>query len=139
MGWIAHRKWIETKQLPDTAGPGNMLGCCLTSFHFLWAILRPQAVVENASSSQKLNLFPDPETDSSGRKTLSLCPCGDISAGRSCCSILMGGPRLLALLPLLLLPSSAAIIGPVGKVGLEVHAVACKLRDAAVLAGLVLF
>ena len=32
---IAHRKWKETKQVPDTAGPGNMLGCCLISFHFL--------------------------------------------------------------------------------------------------------
>ena len=31
---MAHRKWIETKQLPGTAGPGSMLGCCLISFHF---------------------------------------------------------------------------------------------------------
>ena len=38
MGWMAHRKWKEAKQLPDTAGPGNMLVCCLISFHFLWAI-----------------------------------------------------------------------------------------------------
>ena len=35
MGWMAHRKWKETKQLPCTAGPGNMLGCCLISFHFM--------------------------------------------------------------------------------------------------------
>ena len=43
MGWMAHRKWKEAKQLPGTAGPGNMLGCCLTSLHFLWAIhpIRP--------------------------------------------------------------------------------------------------
>ena len=43
MGWMAHRKWKETKQLPGTAGPGNMLGCCLISLHFLWAIhpIRP--------------------------------------------------------------------------------------------------
>ena len=42
-GWMAHRKWIEAKQLPGTGGPGNMLGCCLISFHFLWAIhpIRP--------------------------------------------------------------------------------------------------
>ena len=30
--------WKEIKQEPGTAGPGNMLGCCLLSFHFLWAI-----------------------------------------------------------------------------------------------------
>ena len=43
MGWIAHRKWKETKQHPGTAGPGNMLGCCLIFSHFLWAIhpIRP--------------------------------------------------------------------------------------------------
>ena len=45
MGWMAHRKWKEIKQQPGTAGPGNMLGTCLVSFHFLWAILCPQAVV----------------------------------------------------------------------------------------------
>ena len=32
---MAHRKWKEAKQLPGTAGPGNMLGCCLIFFHFL--------------------------------------------------------------------------------------------------------
>ena len=31
--------WKETKQQPGTAGTANMLGCCLVSFHFLWAIL----------------------------------------------------------------------------------------------------
>ena len=45
----AHRKWKETKQQPGTAGPGNMLGCCLLSFHFLWAIhpIRPVHVLLN--------------------------------------------------------------------------------------------
>ena len=43
---IAHGKWKETKQQPGTAGPGNVLGRCLVSFHFLWAILCPQAVDE---------------------------------------------------------------------------------------------
>ena len=38
-------KWRETKQEPGTAGPGNMLGCSLVSFHFMWAILCPQAVL----------------------------------------------------------------------------------------------
>ena len=41
---MAHRKWKEAKLQPGTAGPGNMLGCSLVSFHFLWAILCPQAV-----------------------------------------------------------------------------------------------
>ena len=41
---MAHRKGKETKLLPSTAGPGNMLGCCLNSFHFLWANLCPQAL-----------------------------------------------------------------------------------------------
>ena len=36
---MAHRIRKETKQQPGTAGTGNMLGCCLVSFHFLWAIL----------------------------------------------------------------------------------------------------
>ena len=46
MGWMAHRKWKEIKQQPGTAGPGNMLDCCLLSFHFLWAIhpIRPVLV-----------------------------------------------------------------------------------------------
>ena len=34
MGLMAHRKLKETKQQPGTAGPANMLGCCLVSFHF---------------------------------------------------------------------------------------------------------
>ena len=49
MGWMAHRKWKEAKQLPSTAGPGNMLGCSLISFHFLWAIhpIRPVGIPLN--------------------------------------------------------------------------------------------
>ena len=34
----------DTKQQPGTAGPGNMLGCCLISFHFLWTILSTSTV-----------------------------------------------------------------------------------------------
>ena len=41
---MAHRKWKENKLQPGTAGPSNMLGCSLISFHFRWAILCPQAV-----------------------------------------------------------------------------------------------
>ena len=40
----AHMLWKETKLQPGTAGPGNMLGCCLVSFHFLWAILSTSTV-----------------------------------------------------------------------------------------------
>ena len=41
---MAHRKWKEIKQQPDTAEPGIMLGCCLNSFHFQWAILSTSTV-----------------------------------------------------------------------------------------------
>ena len=41
---MAHRIWKETKQQPGRAGTGNMLGCCLVSFHFLWAILSTSTV-----------------------------------------------------------------------------------------------
>ena len=43
---LPHRKWKEIKQQPGTAGSGNMLGCCLLSFHVLWAIhpIRPCTV-----------------------------------------------------------------------------------------------
>ena len=41
---MAYRKWKETKVHPGTARPGNMLGCSLVSFHFLWAFLCTQAV-----------------------------------------------------------------------------------------------
>ena len=44
---MAHRKRKETKLQPSTAGPGNMLGCCLISFHFLRAIhpIRPVHII----------------------------------------------------------------------------------------------
>ena len=41
---MANRKWKETKQEPGTAGPGNMLSCCLNSVPFLWTILRTSTV-----------------------------------------------------------------------------------------------
>ena len=49
---IAHRIWKETKQDPGTAGPGNMLGCCLISFHFLWAILSTSTVLQGQDHGQ---------------------------------------------------------------------------------------
>ena len=35
MEWMSHRKQKETKQQPVTAGPGNILGCCLVYLSFL--------------------------------------------------------------------------------------------------------
>ena len=46
---MAQRKWKEAKQLPGTAGPGNMLGCSLISFHFLWAIHPIRPVINSIS------------------------------------------------------------------------------------------
>ena len=36
---LPNRKVREIQHQPGTAGPGNMLGCCLISFHFLWGKL----------------------------------------------------------------------------------------------------
>ena len=44
MGWVAHRKWKEIKQVPSMLPGTAVPGCSLVSFHFLWAILCPQAV-----------------------------------------------------------------------------------------------
>ena len=41
---VADRIWKEFKQLPSTAVTDNMLGCCLVSFNFLWAILSMSTV-----------------------------------------------------------------------------------------------
>ena len=41
---LPHRKWRDIQQQPGTAGPGNMLGCCLTFFHFLWGRLSTRTV-----------------------------------------------------------------------------------------------
>ena len=47
---LPHRKWKETKQQPGTAGPGNMLDCCLVSFHFLWVNLSTSTVNVGATN-----------------------------------------------------------------------------------------
>ena len=41
---MAHRKSKETKQQPSMLSGPAVPGCSLVSFHFLWAILCPQAV-----------------------------------------------------------------------------------------------
>ena len=35
---MAHRKWTEFKQQPSMLPGSAVPGCCLVSFHFLWAI-----------------------------------------------------------------------------------------------------
>ena len=47
---MAHRTWKKAKQEPGTAEPGNMLGCCLNSSHFLWAFLSTSTVQYSAES-----------------------------------------------------------------------------------------
>ena len=41
---LPHRKWKEFKQQPSMLPGPAVPGSCLVSFHFLWAILCPQAV-----------------------------------------------------------------------------------------------
>ena len=50
----------ETKQQQGTAVTANILGCCLVSFHFLWAILWPQpvAIYQPLSRVQKRSILP---------------------------------------------------------------------------------
>ena len=41
---MAHKKWKEIKQQPSLLPGPAVPGCSLVYFHFLWAILCPQAV-----------------------------------------------------------------------------------------------
>ena len=50
MGRMAHRKWQETKQQPDTAGPGSILGCCSVSLRFLCDIHSIHPVVPQGNN-----------------------------------------------------------------------------------------
>ena len=56
MGWMAHGKWKETKQLPGTAGPGDMLGCCLNFFHFRCDIHPIRPVVVSTCIQSRLGI-----------------------------------------------------------------------------------
>ena len=68
---MAHRKWKETKQkqsmLPGPAVPGS----CLASFHFLLAILCPQAVPNATNRGFGIIGVPNPL-----HKTASINDCG---------------------------------------------------------------
>ena len=50
MEWMSHKKHKETKQQPGTAGPGNILGCCLVFFRFLCNIHSIHPVLEIRAS-----------------------------------------------------------------------------------------
>ena len=54
---MAHRKWKEIKQqlsmLPGPAVPG----CCLVSFHFLWAILSTSTVEDSKNIKLQWHSF----------------------------------------------------------------------------------
>ena len=41
---MTHRKWKETKQQPSMLSGPAVPGCCLVSFHILWAILSTSTV-----------------------------------------------------------------------------------------------
>ena len=56
---MAHRKWKEIKQQPSLLPGPAVPGSCLVSFHFLWAILCPQAVlISNQILSNLLMKLP---------------------------------------------------------------------------------
>ena len=63
MGLMAHRKLKEIKQQPGKSGPGNMLGCCLLSFYFLWAInpIRPVVGAPHLEVQWALNRAKSPK------------------------------------------------------------------------------
>ena len=70
---MAHRKWKETKQEPGTAGPGNMLGCCLLSLRdgevptqkelssYFEELFISKVPRQKELSSSNEELFPNPE------------------------------------------------------------------------------
>ena len=56
---MAHRKWKETKHQPSLLPGPSVPGCSLVSFHFLWAILCPQAVLKSYELSKRAAPKPD--------------------------------------------------------------------------------
>ena len=79
---MPYRKWKECKQQPGTAGPGNMLGCCLIYFHFLWAI-HPIRPVDNFFSFIVWGYFH-----------LSLFSCQSVEGAQLSKTFHMGFPRM---------------------------------------------
>ena len=65
---MAHRKWKESKQQPSMLPSPAVPGCSLVSFHFLWAILCPQVVIdfllESVPNWNQLNSKKCPKSDS---------------------------------------------------------------------------
>ena len=58
---MARRIWKTTKQEPGTAGPGNMLGCCLVALHFPWAIL------STSTEHSKVSMLQDTDLATEGK------------------------------------------------------------------------
>ena len=54
MGWMAHRKWKESKQEPSMLPGPAVPGSCLICFHFLWAI-HPIRPVQSVQSTNPLS------------------------------------------------------------------------------------
>ena len=58
---MANRKWKATKQLPSMLPGPAVPGCCLVYFHFLCAILCPQAVqAKSTRDSTKPTILLEP-------------------------------------------------------------------------------
>ena len=51
---MAHRKWKEIKQQPGMLPGPAVPGCCLVSFHILWAILSTSTVVRGPKFTQTI-------------------------------------------------------------------------------------
>ena len=62
MGWKVHRKWKEIKQQPSMLPGPAVPGCCLISFHFLWAIhpIRPVEVFVKISPRRVIEMRVGP-------------------------------------------------------------------------------
>ena len=56
---MAHRKRKETKQQPSMLPGPAVPVCCLVSFHFLWAILCPQAVHGHGNMVQPMAWYDE--------------------------------------------------------------------------------
>ena len=64
--WMTHRKWKESKQQPSMLPGPAVPGCCLVSFHILWAILSTSTIGKekplNRSATTTVRLKREVET-----------------------------------------------------------------------------
>ena len=80
MVWMADRKWKETKQQPSMLPGPAVPGCSLVSFHFLWAILCPQAVLISDEKFCSLPFAVLPEDPLRQRRALFVLRHGRVPA-----------------------------------------------------------